>query len=112
MSLIIASVLCQLVAVLLLKQKAISHPGAGFADLLHLPLFWAALCCLVAQAVLWQRVLSRYPLSFAYPVNSLMYPFALFAGWALFGEAVTAARMVGSAAIVAGIVLFTVEGAT
>ena len=109
MPLIIASVLCQLVAVLFLKQNALTHPGAGFAELLHLPLFWAAIAALFAQAVLWQRVLTRYPLSYAYPVNSLMYPFALVAGWALFGEAITAARIVGSAAIVAGIWLFTAE---
>jgi drug/metabolite transporter (DMT)-like permease len=88
---------------LLLKQQALLQPPSGIADVLVHPLYWAALGCLGLQAVLWQRVLARHELSFAYPLNSLIYPATLAAGWFLFGEAVTLQRLAGSGVILIGI---------
>lgn len=107
MALIVLSVLCQLGAVLLLKQLALVLPvfsivGAG----VH-PLFWAAIACLGMQALLWQQVLARYPLSVVYPLNSIIYPASLIAGWMIFGEALTVPRLAGSAVILLGIWLMS-----
>lgn len=103
MALIVASVMCQLAAVLLLKQQAVLHPLSGIADIFLHPLYWAALGCLGLQALLWQRVLARHDLSFAYPLNSLIYPATLVAGWFLFGEAITLQRIAGSGVILFGV---------
>jgi drug/metabolite transporter (DMT)-like permease len=100
---IVASVMCQLAAVLLLKQQALLHPASGIADVFVHPLYWMALGCLGLQALFWQKVLARHALSFAYPLNSLIYPATLVAGWFLFGEAVTLQRLAGSGVILAGI---------
>jgi len=100
--LILSAIFCQLAAVMLLKYHATLHPEAGIKALLGEPLFWAALAALGAQAVFWQHVLGRHPLSFAYPLNSLIYPLGLLAGWFVFGEAITSARVAGAAAILAG----------
>lgn len=103
MGLIVLSVACQLGAVLLLKQLASAQPLLTPAGLALHPLFFSALACLGMQAVIWQRVLTRYPLSFAYPLNSVIYPASLLSGWLLFGEAVTLPRLLGSAVILFGV---------
>ncbi len=107
MALIVLSVLCQLGAVLLLKQLALVLPVFALAGVALHPLFWAAIACLGLQAIIWQRVLARHPLSMVYPLNSMIYPASLLAGWALFGEALTLPRLAGSAVILLGIWLMS-----
>lgn len=107
MELIILSVLCQLGAVLVLKQLALVLPVYSVVGVALHPLFWAAVACLGLQAILWQRVLARHPLSMVYPLNSMIYPASLLAGWALFGEALTLQRLAGSAVILLGICLMS-----
>lgn len=102
-ALIVLSVLCQLGAVLLLKQLALVQPVFSIAGVALHPLFWLAIACLGLQALLWQIVLARHPLSVAYPLNSMIYPASLLAGWAFFGEALTPSRLAGSAVILLGI---------
>ncbi len=55
--------------------------------------------------LLWISVLSRAPLSLAYPMLSLGYVIVLLASAYLFGETIPAARVAGIAAIVLGLVL-------
>ena len=104
---IFLSVACQLGAVLLLKQLALVQPAFSVAGVALHPLFWAAIVCLGLQALLWQRVLDRHPLSVAYPLNSMISPASLLAGWVLFGEALTLPRLAGSAVILCGIWLMS-----
>ena len=107
MALIILSVLCQLGAVLLLKQLALVLPVFSIVGTGLHPLFWAAIACLGMQAVLWQHVLARHPLSVVYPLNAMIYPASLLAGWMIFGEALTLPRLAGSAVILHGIWLMS-----
>jgi drug/metabolite transporter (DMT)-like permease len=53
--------------------------------------------------LLWLAVLSRLPLSTAYPLQSLAYVFALLLAWLLFGEAVPPNRWIGTGIILAGV---------
>ncbi len=56
-------------------------------------------------SVLWIVVLSRAPLSLAYPMLSLGYVVVLLASAYVFGEAIPAVRVAGIAAIILGLVL-------
>lgn len=56
-------------------------------------------------SVLWIAVLSRAPLSLAYPMLSLGYVIVLLASAYVFGETIPAVRVAGIAAIVLGLVL-------
>lgn len=107
MWMIVASVLCQLGAVVLLKFNAVVTPFGGLAELLSSPLFFGMLTCFALQASVWQRVLASYALSKAYPLTSLIYPGSLIAGWALFDEAITLSRLSGIIVILAGIWMMT-----
>lgn len=55
--------------------------------------------------LLWFAVLSRLPLSVAYPMQSLAYIFAMFAAYYLFGETLTPTKIAGVAVILAGVYL-------
>ena len=51
----------------------------------------------------WLMVLSRVDLSFAYPMLSLSYVLVLGSSWLLLGESLSALRIVGVLAIMAGV---------
>jgi drug/metabolite transporter (DMT)-like permease len=53
----------------------------------------------------WLTALSRVNLSFAYPFASLSYVLMLIAGWLLLNETITPLRLVGTAVIIAGVLL-------
>jgi multidrug transporter EmrE-like cation transporter len=65
----------------------------------------AGLACYVVSVVVWILALSRVQVSIAYPMLSIGYIVNAFAAWALFGESLTAQKMVGIAFIVIGVVL-------
>lgn len=113
MAVIVFSVICQLGAVILLKLFAQQDDGAYslLRVVLH-PYFWLALACLAAQALSWQLALRRFPLSFAFPFNSLIYPGALVAGYIFFGETANAVQLLGVALIVAGLWVMNPEQVT
>jgi len=56
-------------------------------------------------SILWIVVLSRAPLSLAYPLLSLGYVIVLLASAYVFGEAIPVVRVAGIAAILVGLVL-------
>jgi multidrug transporter EmrE-like cation transporter len=57
--------------------------------------------------ILWIVVLSRAPLSLAYPMLSLGYVVVLLASAFLFGEVIPALRLLGIAVIIVGLILLS-----
>lgn len=57
-------------------------------------------------ALLWQQVIARMPLSTAYMFKGTSLVFVLLISALLFGEAITTNNLIGSAIIIAGIVLY------
>lgn len=75
---------------------------------LHFALQWQillGLACYAVSVVVWILALTRVQVSMAYPMLSLGYVVTAFAAWWLFGEALTAQKLVGIAVIVVGVVL-------
>jgi multidrug transporter EmrE-like cation transporter len=63
------------------------------------------LACYVVSVVVWIMGLSRVEVSVAYPMLSIGYVLNALAAWYLFGESLTAQKLVGIAFIVAGVFL-------
>jgi len=61
--------------------------------------------CYVVSLVVWIMGLSRVEVSIAYPMLSVGYVLNAVAAWYLFGESLTAQKLVGIAFIVAGVFL-------
>ena len=87
------------------KQLAVNsraHPGK-VRFYLRQRLFWGALAALAAAMLVWLVVLSRMPVSKAYPLLSVNYVLMLAVARHWFGERVPPARWLGAGLIVAGV---------
>jgi len=63
----------------------------------------AGLACYVVSVAVWIVGLSRVAVSIAYPMLSVGYIVNAIAAWYLFGESITAQKVVGIAFIVCGV---------
>lgn len=113
-SLVLAGVLLNAGAQLLLKAGTNSIGAFAFSpgNLLPVgikvasnPFIVAGLGCYVISVVVWIMALSRVEVSLAYPMLSIGYVVNALAAWYLFGEALTAQRLVGIGTIVVGVFL-------
>lgn len=75
------------------------------------PLIWLGFIGFGLGAVFWLGVLSRVPLSLAYPILALSYFVVVVEAWLFLHERVTWQRMLGVLVIVVGVVIVgTSEG--
>ena len=65
------------------------------------------LACYVVSVIVWIMGLSRVEVSIAYPMLSVGYVINAAAAWYLFGESITAQKLVGIAFIIAGVFIVT-----
>lgn len=78
--------------------------------LLASPLVMGGLFCFGLSALVWLFVLSRVPLSTAYPFVALGIAVTVLGGRFLFHEALTPLKLVGVFLIMAGIVAISYQG--
>ena len=67
------------------------------------PFVLGGLACYAVSVVVWIMALSRVPVSVAYPMLSIGYIVNAGAAWFLFGESLTAQKLVGIGFIVVGV---------
>jgi len=111
--LILFSVLCGIGGQLTLKMGMTSvgqingdtlvQPLAMALRVLTTPMVVAGLGLYVFGAVAWLTVLSRVPLSFAYPILALSYAITPLLAWFLLGESVPSIRWLGVGVICLGV---------
>jgi multidrug transporter EmrE-like cation transporter len=111
--LILLSVLCGIGGQLTLKM-GMNHVGQISAEslgqplemvlrVLTTPLVICGLGLYVVGAVFWLTVLSRVPLSYAYPILALTYAITPLLAWFVLGESVPSIRWLGVVVICAGV---------
>src|SRR3712207_2389645 len=71
------------------------------------PLVLAGLALYVLGAMTWLTVLSRVPLSFAYPMLALSYAITPTLAWLILGENLPSERWMGIATICLGVFLIS-----
>ena len=64
--------------------------------------------CYCLSLLFWLWVLSRVPVSVAYPMLSIGYIFSIFAGYIFFGEPITLLKVCGVLIIMLGVYLVSV----
>jgi multidrug transporter EmrE-like cation transporter len=111
-SLVLVAVLINAAAQLLLKAGtnrigefafALDNLVPVSAKVATSPHILGGIACYVVSVVIWILALSRVPVSVAYPMLSIGYIVNAVAAWALFGESVTAQKLVGIAFIIVGV---------
>ncbi|ACC70116.1 conserved hypothetical protein [Paraburkholderia phymatum STM815] len=109
---ILAGVALNATAQLLLKAgtNAVGHFDFTLSNII--PIGWriatqlpiiGGLACYVLSVVVWIVGLSRVDVSIAYPMLSLGYVVNAFAAWYLFGEVLSAQRLIGIGVILVGV---------
>jgi len=63
---------------------------------------WAGLVLFAGSVLVWMRVLSTSQLSWSYPLLGLSYVFVALLGWLVFGEHLSAGRLLGIGLVVLG----------
>ena len=113
-ALVLSGVLLNAAAQLLLKAGTNSIGAFGFTTgnlvpvgvkVASNPYIISGLGCYAVSVVVWIMALSRVEVSLAYPMLSIGYVVNAVAAWYLFGEALTAQRMVGIGTIIVGVFL-------
>jgi len=113
---ILSGVLLNATAQLLLKAgtNAIGRFELTAANILPVgarlalePHILGGLACYVVSVAVWIVGLSRVDVSIAYPMLSIGYVINALAAWYLFGESLTAQKLVGIGFIVVGVWLLT-----
>jgi len=115
-SLLMLGVLLNAGAQLLLKAgtNAIGHFEFSAANIVPVgmklalePHIVGGVGCYVVSLAVWIMGLSRVEVSMAYPLLSVGYLINALAAWYLFGESLTAQKLVGIGFIIAGVFLVT-----
>lgn len=111
---LLVAVLFSVTGELLLKQGMNTvgffslHPSQFFPMLPRVftnPFILLGLASLGVGLVFWLSVLSRVPLSYAYPMLSTSYILVVLSSWLLLGEQISLARAAGTLVIVTGVAL-------
>ncbi len=115
-ALLMTGVLLNAAAQLLLKAgtNAVGHFEFSLDNLLPVgmkiafqPYIMGGMACYAISLVVWIMGLSRVPVSVAYPMLSVGYVLNAVAAWYLFGESLSAQKLIGIGFIVLGVVLVT-----
>lgn len=69
------------------------------------PFIWIGFAGFLGGTIFWLGVISRAPLSLAYPILALSYFVVVLEAWLFLGEAVTWQRVLGVAIIFVGVVI-------
>jgi drug/metabolite transporter (DMT)-like permease len=86
------------------------EPSQAIPSLLRVfttPIIVMGFTLIFTGSIFWLAVISRVPLSLAYPMLSLSYIFGVAGAWIFLGEAVTLQRMIGVAIICTGVIVVT-----
>lgn len=115
-ALILSGVLLNAAAQLLLKAgtNAVGHFEFSTANVLPVgmklalePHILGGMVCYGFSLIVWIMGLSRVPVSVAYPMLSIGYVINALIAWQIFGESLSAQKLVGIGFIVLGVVLVT-----
>ena len=92
---------------LLFKSARSMQPNASMIALFYHPETWLGFTIYGLSAICWLWVLSRAPLSLAYPILALTFPIVVALSALFFTEAVSPLRWVGVGVIVIGVSLLS-----
>jgi drug/metabolite transporter (DMT)-like permease len=105
---IIGAVLLRALNQIVFKILAI-QPGMTVTNLFGDILFYLSIIILFTRAVVWQKALANFNLSFVYPFNALVIIMLMACGVMIFDEPVDTSNMVGAGFILCGILFMSLK---
>lgn len=89
----------------MLKHGEIEFSPSGVLDLIVEPRLITALALYAAALLMWLHVLSKVPLSTAYPVLAVTYVMVPVLSVFIFGERLSQSQLIGMCLILAGVAM-------
>lgn len=112
LALLLLETLCQISLKLAGEATgAFALERASVLRALSTPWLWVAIGCYVGVFLAWMTILEKSPLSAAFPTSAIVFVSVMIASWIVFREPVHWEKALGSAIIVAGILLLGGERA-
>lgn len=94
------------------RTGAFELDHASIVAAIATPWLWVALACYLGQFAVWMTILEKMALSTAFPTSAIAFVTVMLASWAVLGESMDWEKLVGSAIIVAGILLLGGDAAS
>lgn len=117
---LIPAMLCSTTGELFLKRGMNEIGAFDFASVENIiptlfrmaqnPNLWVGFIGFMGGSIFWLSVISRAPLSLAYPMLSLSYVIVVVESWIFLNEGLHPLRVIGSLIIVAGVALIGLSG--
>jgi multidrug transporter EmrE-like cation transporter len=117
---LIPAMLCSTTGELFLKRGMNEIGAFDFASVENIiptlfrmaqnPNLWIGFIGFMGGSIFWLSVISRAPLSLAYPMLSLSYVIVVVESWIFLNEGLHPLRVIGSLIIVAGVALIGLSG--
>lgn len=102
---ILLGLLFQTIASVFTKIGALNMDSFSATTVSENAFYLISLICMGLNAITWQIVLKKYPLSVVYYVNSSLLVIMLFVSRFYFDEMITAGNIIGSLLIISGLLL-------
>ena len=87
------------------KVGALELDRQSILAALSTPWLWLALACYLGQFAVWMTILEKSALSAAFPTSAIVFVAIMIASWAVFDDPMGWEKILGSAIIVAGILM-------
>ena len=84
---------------------AFRFDGASVLAAVSTPWLWVAIGCYLGAFIAWMTILDKSALSAAFPTSAIVFVSVMIASWIVFGEPMGWEKALGSAIIVAGILM-------
>ena len=83
----------------------------AFVHALLTPTLWVAIGCYIGAFLAWMTILRKSTLSAAFATSAIVFVAVMLASWWVFGEHIGVMQLLGSAVIVAGILMLGADDA-
>lgn len=100
---LLVCVMLNAVGQILFKAARVGDPDGSLVSAFFRPETWGGFIVYGLSAVCWLWVLSRMPLSIAYPLLSLSFPIVVGLSAIIFAESISSVRWAGVGLIVVGV---------
>jgi undecaprenyl phosphate-alpha-L-ara4N flippase subunit ArnE len=104
--LIVIPIVLKTITPLIMKKASLQMDSFTLLNILTNYLYWLCFLFFFAQAIAWQIILKKTPLSFAYPFLSTSYVLLLGTSYFVLNEIVTIKNIIGSGLIITGTYIF------
>ncbi len=105
--LILISVSCQACAAIFAKLAGLAIQSHGIIAMRPIIFYGSSMFFLGVQAIFWQKILTKFNLSYVYFFTALIYIYNLLIGKYIFHESISRANIVGVSIIIIGVIILS-----